>query len=90
MTNPLQPLLLDLVEWIGQEPRPYSEVLDAWRTSCPRLMVWEEAVDRGYVVREISDKHAPLVKVTPFGHAFLQQNGLGRPWSLQSSEHPRA
>jgi hypothetical protein len=75
MTNPLQALLLDLVEWIAKEPRPYSEVLDAWRTSCPRLMVCEEAVDRGYVVRELCDGRAPLVKATPFGHSFLQQNG---------------
>jgi hypothetical protein len=39
MTDTLHPLLLDLVEWIAKEPRHYSEVLDAWRTSCPRLTV---------------------------------------------------
>jgi hypothetical protein len=27
-------LILDLIEWLGAEPRPYAEVLDAWRTSC--------------------------------------------------------
>mgnify|MGYP002382501856 CR=1 FL=1 len=27
----------DLVEWIAKEPRPYADVMDAWRTSCPRL-----------------------------------------------------
>jgi len=26
-------LVLDLLEWIGAEPRPYGEVLEAWRTS---------------------------------------------------------
>src|SRR5215203_3795036 len=36
-------LVLDLLEWIDGEPRPYVEVLEAWRTSCPRLPVWEEA-----------------------------------------------
>ena len=44
-------LVLDLVEWIAAEPRPYDEVMDAWRTSCPRLPVWEDAVDAGFVVR---------------------------------------
>jgi hypothetical protein len=42
-------LILDLVEWVMQSPRPYSEVMAAWRTSCPRLPVWEDAVDRGLV-----------------------------------------
>ncbi len=35
MTDTLQPLILDLVEWIAHEPRPYAEVMDAWRTSLP-------------------------------------------------------
>ena len=88
MTDILHPLLLDLVEWIAKEPRLYSEVLEAWRTSCPRLTVWEDAVDRGYVAREPFDGRAASVKVTPLGYAFLQQNGLSRPWSSQPSEHP--
>jgi hypothetical protein len=44
-------LVLDLVEWVAREPRPYAEVIDTWRTSCPRLTIWEDAVDRGYVAR---------------------------------------
>jgi len=63
-------------------------VLEAWRTSCPRLTVWEDAVDRGYVAREPFDGRAASVKVTPLGYAFLQQNGLSRPSSSQPSEHP--
>ena len=50
-TETVDALVLDLLEWIGPAPRPYDEVLDAWRTSCPRLPVWEEANDRGFVVR---------------------------------------
>ena len=45
----LDPLVLDFVEWIAKEPRAYADVLDAWRTSCPRLTVWEDAIDRGLV-----------------------------------------
>jgi hypothetical protein len=44
-------LVLDLLEWMGPEPRPYAEVIEAWRTSCPRLPVWEDANDRGYITR---------------------------------------
>ena len=45
-------LILDLLEWVGPEPRPYDEVMEAWRTSCPRLPVWEDANARGYLVRQ--------------------------------------
>ena len=44
-------LILDIVEWVAQKPRPLDDVLEAWRTSCPRLPVWEDAVDRGFVTR---------------------------------------
>ena len=40
----LDPLILDFLEWIGGGPRPYAEVMEAWRTSCPRLTVWEDAI----------------------------------------------
>jgi hypothetical protein len=66
----LDALILDLLEWIGLEPRPYAEVLDAWRTSCPRLPVWEDANDRGLIAR-----HRGLVSVSPAGFEQLRQHG---------------
>jgi hypothetical protein len=42
-------LILDLLEWLAARDRSYEEVMDAWRTSCPRLPVWEEANDRGLI-----------------------------------------
>jgi D-3-phosphoglycerate dehydrogenase len=51
LSEPVEALILDLLEWLGPTPRPYAEVMDAWRTSCPRLPVWEEANDRGLVER---------------------------------------
>jgi D-3-phosphoglycerate dehydrogenase len=32
MSDVVDPLVLDLLEWIGRAPRPYAEVIDAWRT----------------------------------------------------------
>ena len=52
MSDPVDALIVDLLEWIGPQGRPYAEVIDAWRTSCPRLPVWEEANARGYIVHE--------------------------------------
>jgi hypothetical protein len=67
----LDPLIRDLVEWVDRAPRTYADTLEAWRTSCPRLAVWEDAVDRGYLVRERGDGGALMVQVTPAGRAFL-------------------
>jgi hypothetical protein len=64
-------LVLDLLEWIAAGPRRYSEVMDAWRTSCPRLPVWEDAVDARFVVRTTTDGAGTMVEVTDAGRAFL-------------------
>jgi hypothetical protein len=75
VSKTVDPLILDLVEWVSKAPRPYADVMEAWRTSCPRLTVWEDAVDRGYLVRERVDGRSILVKVTPAGWQFLHDNG---------------
>jgi hypothetical protein len=75
MSERLDPLILDLVEWVAREPRTYAEVMDAWRTSCPRLTVWEDAVDRGFVARERADGAAINVVATPAGRQFLADHG---------------
>jgi hypothetical protein len=73
MANPVDALILDLLEWIGPQPRPYSEVMEAWRTSCPRLPVWEEASARGFIERQHVTGSEALVSVTALGKAFLGQ-----------------
>lgn len=74
-TSSLDPLILDLVEWCAREPRTRAEVLDAWRTSCPRLTVWEDATERGFLARKPVSGSAPEVAVTAAGRAFLEANG---------------
>jgi hypothetical protein len=76
MGNDLEPLILDLLEWIAREPRSYADVLEAWRTSCPRLTVWEDCVDRGYAARAHVAGRELTVELTAEGHAFL---GAHRP-----------
>ena len=72
----LDPLVLDLVEWIAKEPRAYADVLDAWRTSCPRLTVWEDAIDRGLVMRKpVPGEQRTRVEVTEAGQRFLREHG---------------
>ena len=78
----IAPLILDLLEWLDKEPRPYLDVMEAWRTSCPRLPVWEESVDRGFVVRERMAGRDAIVQVTREGREFLLRN---RPQPLAQS-----
>ena len=57
---------LQLLSWIAERPRSYAETIEAWKTSCPRLSVWEDAlsdrlvrVDRGSVL--LTDAGAELL-----------------------------
>jgi len=45
----VSPLTRDLLDWIASTPRTYRETMEAWRTSCPRLSIWEDAVGDGLV-----------------------------------------
>jgi len=66
----IEPLIFDLVEWVAKAPRSHAEVMNTWRTSCPRLTVWEDAVDRGLVVRKSAPGGA-IVEVTARGRKLL-------------------
>ena len=69
----LDSLVLDLLEWVAAEPRSYAQTMDIWRTSCPRLAVWEEAVDRGLVMRVPALAGRARIALTNGGRTFLQR-----------------
>jgi hypothetical protein len=68
----IEPLVRDFVEWIAKEPRHYRDVVDAWRTSCPRLMVWEAASERGFAERRRIEGRGPCVTATDAGRSFVR------------------
>jgi hypothetical protein len=70
--SPVDALILDLLEWVASGERSYHEVMEAWRTSCPRLPVWEDANDRGLVARAC-EHGRPVVRITAAGRALLAQ-----------------
>ncbi len=74
MSEELDALILDLLGTLAAGPRPYDEFLDAWRTSCPRLPVWEEANDRGFVRRGHLEGQPATVAITPEGLDFLRRH----------------
>jgi hypothetical protein len=69
------PLVLDFIEWIARAPRAYAEVVGAWKTSCPRLTIWEDAADGGYVARENIAGLGLVVKITAEGEKLLRATG---------------
>jgi hypothetical protein len=72
VTDTVDALILDLLEWMGPDARPYSEVIEAWRTSCPRLPVWEEANERGLLERRHEPGGGTYVSVSALGREHLR------------------
>jgi hypothetical protein len=68
----IEALILDLLEWLAKGERSYEEVMEAWRTSCPRLTVWEDANDRGLIATEQVNGRK-LIRPSLAGLALLDQ-----------------
>ena len=71
MTDTVENLILDLVEWVARRERTYRETMDAWRTSCPRLPIWEDATERGLLETAVTNGRS-VVRATSAGLAFLR------------------
>jgi hypothetical protein len=65
---------LQLLAWIAERPRGYAETMDAWKTSCPRLSIWEDAVGDGLV--RVARREVVL---TDAGRSLLGGAGTSRP-----------
>jgi hypothetical protein len=72
MSDTLMPLTIDFLNWLAAGPRDYVDVMDAWRTSCPRLTVWEDALDAGLIDRTHVPGQKLRVSLTPAGQALLR------------------
>jgi D-3-phosphoglycerate dehydrogenase / 2-oxoglutarate reductase len=69
--SPPSALTLELLNWIAEHPRTYGETMAAWRTSCPRMPIWEDASRDGLVTLQAGDgaSNAEQVCLTPLGRA---------------------
>ena len=74
-------LILQFLAWVAARPRSYGETMDAWRTSCPRLPVWEDAVDECLVRVEAGGigQGGSMVRVTEHGAALLAEHRASVP-----------
>jgi hypothetical protein len=87
--DPVEALILDLLHWIGPDSRPYAEVMGAWRTSCPRLPVWEEANERGFIARRSEPGRGARIALTALGREHLARHREApSPGYLAGDPHP--
>jgi hypothetical protein len=71
MADIMTPLTIDFLAWLDAEPRDYADVMDAWRTSCPRLTVWEDAIDAGLIAHVHTPGQPIRIAPTSRGRAML-------------------
>lgn len=71
MSDPIPSFVLDLLEWLDRGSRPYAEVMEAWRISCPRLPVWETANELGFVEQFHLPGEPARVRVSAVGLEHL-------------------
>lgn len=70
-------LMLSFLGWIGSGHRSYAETMEAWRTSCPRFTIWEDALNEDLVRLERGDdagRRETTVILTPRGQAVLAES----------------
>ena len=74
-TSAPRSLTLQMLEWLASRERTCVETMDAWRTSCPRLSIWEDALadDLVVVVRTSGGRGlgGSVVELTKEGRTLL-------------------
>lgn len=61
-------LALQFLAWVAAAPRTHADVMDAWRSTCPRQSVWEDMLVEGLVAFEAGSRRVAL---TALGRAAL-------------------
>jgi hypothetical protein len=75
MPEPVNALMLQFLDWLAKEPRNYAQAMESWRTSCPRLTIWEDALAAGLIqIKAGTSMQQAEVALTPRGKEMLRQN----------------
>ena len=72
---PTQPslIMIQFLQWIADRPRSREDVMDAWRSSCPRFPVGEDARAEGLIRQCGGDRGEHRVELTDRGRAALRR-----------------
>jgi len=79
MAHSVDPSIVDLLEWVGPDTRPYADVIAAWRASCPHFPIWEEANARGLPDRRHESGRGAPVALSAKGRVHLDEFRALRP-----------
>jgi hypothetical protein len=72
MTEPVSLLMREFLTWVSSRRRTYTEAMEAWRSTCPRHTVWEDALVGGLIQVESGGLlDQPVVTLTPHGREVL-------------------
>jgi hypothetical protein len=72
MPEPVSLLMREFLSWVSSRRRTYAEAMEAWRSTCPRYTVWEDALVGGLIqVESGGPLHEPVVTLTPRGREVL-------------------
>jgi hypothetical protein len=75
VAEPVSLLMIEFLNWVASRPRTYPEAMEAWRSSCPRHTVWEDALGDGLIQVETEGAlHQSAVTLTPQGRAILDHD----------------
>jgi hypothetical protein len=81
---PPDALTLEFLQWLAGGPRSYGETMEAWRTNCPRMPVWEDAVKAGLVELEGGGRmRERKVALTQAGRSLLEAAALAAGGTLR-------
>jgi hypothetical protein len=81
-------IMVQFLNWVAERPRSYADAMDAWKTSCPRLSVWEDATLDGLVKLERGPGGTATVRLTSLGRAALREHAAGIAAAVASAAIP--
>ena len=72
MSDPSKALTLQFLAWVAETPRTYADAMEAWRSTCPRQSIWEDAILDGLIAfHGARTRNQSRVALTAKGRALL-------------------
>jgi len=66
-------IMIQFLQWVADRPRRREDVMEAWRSSCPRFPVWEDARAEGLVRQCGGERGERRVELTERGRTALRR-----------------
>jgi hypothetical protein len=82
-------IMIQFLQWVADRPRSREDVMDAWRSSCPRFPVWEDARADGLIRQCGGERGEHRVELTERGQAALRRAEV-RPRSMRGQAAAKA